>query len=100
LARARLLKHDPGFGSEDPDHLDEAALATARRLTDKAGRSVAIVEMLRVGGECPYVSCMPSKAMLHAAHLRRAIARSRSLGFATDVDIAGAEYADATARRT
>jgi pyruvate/2-oxoglutarate dehydrogenase complex dihydrolipoamide dehydrogenase (E3) component len=65
----------------------------------KAGRSVAIVEVLRVGGECPYVSCMPSKAMLHAAHLRRAISRSRSLGFAADVDVAGVEYAAAAARR-
>jgi dihydrolipoamide dehydrogenase len=43
-----------------------AGEAIARGLAERAV-TVAVVEDRLVGGECPYLACMPSKAMLHAA---------------------------------
>lgn len=73
-------------------------------LLAQAGRSVAVVEGLRVGGECPYVACMPSKVMLHSAQ-RWAEQRAGRAGVAPGPlsDGAAAEhdraFADAVSRR-
>jgi dihydrolipoamide dehydrogenase len=67
-----------------------------------AGRSVALVELLRVGGECPYVACMPSKAMLRSAAARHDARRLTELGGSSSQPSLGepaAAYAQAVRRR-
>jgi dihydrolipoamide dehydrogenase len=67
-----------------------------------AGRSVALVEALRVGGECPYVACIPSKAMLRSAQARAAARHLTDLGAASvpvPLDDEEAAYRAAAARR-
>lgn len=66
-----------------------------------AGRTVALVEGLRVGGECPYVACMPSKSMLRSARLHHDEVVSRPLAdtAARSVGLHDATFLEATRRR-
>ena len=61
-----------------------AGEAVAKNLAE-AGKSVALVEKLRVGGECAYISCMPSKAMLRSAQARTLAEKLLALGAATKI---------------
>lgn len=54
--------------------------SVAAHIANKAGKSVAIIEALRIGGECPNVGCVPTKALLQAAEIYEAAKHSSRFG--------------------
>ena len=71
-------------------------------LLAQAGKSVLIIEKHLIGGECPFYSCMPSKAMLASAAARYDASRTVNVG-ATSIplhlDDRQSAYAAAVTRR-
>jgi pyruvate/2-oxoglutarate dehydrogenase complex dihydrolipoamide dehydrogenase (E3) component len=60
-----------------------AAARTAR----KAGRSVALVEAERPGGDCTHFGCVPSKALLETARRVQAARSGPDYGFSATVEV-------------
>jgi pyruvate/2-oxoglutarate dehydrogenase complex dihydrolipoamide dehydrogenase (E3) component len=57
------------------------------------GRRVALVERLRVGGECPFVACIPSKAMLRSASARQSARHLDQAGGASAAPVLDSDLA-------
>jgi pyruvate/2-oxoglutarate dehydrogenase complex dihydrolipoamide dehydrogenase (E3) component len=68
----------------------------------RAGR-VALLDRERLGGECLYSGCVPSKALLHVAHVAAHIRAANALGLAAQlapIDLSRVEKYDQRAIRT
>ncbi len=63
-----------------------AGLGAAREARRK-GRSVALVEAERPGGDCTHFGCVPSKALLETARRVHAARSGPSYGFTADVHV-------------
>ena len=63
---------------------------TAGRFARQLGLSVALVERSRVGGDCTWTGCVPSKALLKAAGIVRSMRAAHEFGLPSadpDVDL-------------
>jgi dihydrolipoamide dehydrogenase len=69
----RQNDNEPGSGPDSTVEVDIAVIGgggaaeTLAQELQGSGRRLAVIEEERVGGDCPFVACMPSKAMLHDA---------------------------------
>lgn len=58
----------------------------------RAGKRAAVVERRWIGGSCPNVACLPSKNVIHSAHVVSLFRRGKEFGITSDpvgIDMAG-----------
>jgi pyruvate/2-oxoglutarate dehydrogenase complex dihydrolipoamide dehydrogenase (E3) component len=60
------------------------ASLTAAEIAQSSGKRVVLIEQARIGGECTWDGCVPSKALIRAARLRHDIARAADFGLRVD----------------
>ncbi len=53
---------------------------TAARFAARLGKRVALIEASRVGGDCTWTGCVPSKALLHAAKVAHTVRSANRYG--------------------
>ena len=56
---------------------------TAARFAARLGKRVALIEADRVGGDCTWTGCIPSKALLHAAKAAHAVRNANRYGISS-----------------
>jgi pyruvate/2-oxoglutarate dehydrogenase complex dihydrolipoamide dehydrogenase (E3) component len=56
---------------------------TAAEVAQANGKRVVLIEQARIGGECTWKGCVPSKALIQAARLRHDIGRAAAFGLRT-----------------
>lgn len=72
-----------------PAHYDIAVIGagsaglTAARFAARLGKRVALIEANRVGGDCTWTGCVPSKALLHAAKVAHTVRNANRYGIST-----------------
>ncbi len=59
----------------------------ASHLAASSGKSVAVIEDMKIGGECPNFGCVPTKALLQAAEAYRTAETSEQFGIHIDVKV-------------
>jgi pyruvate/2-oxoglutarate dehydrogenase complex dihydrolipoamide dehydrogenase (E3) component len=65
-----------------------AAGLTAAEFASKIGIKVLLVEAERVGGDCTWTGCIPSKSLIHCASIVKKVKEGKQMGlFASELDV-------------